>query len=162
MQLLMYKLHPDSKVRASAGGFLQPRMGKLEQALRAVLKKACQQNRIDADAGTLDVDFPEIGRVVDTSWVDSTSEPNGEDIDSFNRRMDKVDTDTMLTLFGLVAAKRMFCGAPRFSNGGDPSNADQFGLALLNREYAYIAVMPTDEERRAFDPRGINDPHILL
>lgn len=126
MCLLMARIHPVEQVRLAA-----------ERGVAGIRKKidgALSQFLTSGDAGMLSETFPAApGGNIDARWVSlesrlPVSTQSGLVTDEYARN----------TLFALIAAKRLFCGAPRFHDGGDPANTSQFGLSLLSRSYAYL------------------------
>ena len=135
LHLLAYTLCPDTATRESAREALGAEfLASLTDGLRKfagarassaaelgnALEAAVPSNRSGSIPDYVQRDSP--GAKISASYV-----ADAVDVGTF-------DDYALQTVFALIAAKRVFCGAPRFGAGAD----NHYGLALLNRNYAYL------------------------
>eukprot|EP00961_Rhodomonas_salina_P070245 943214-Rhodomonas_salina.1 len=173
MHLFMYCVCPDSEVRTAAKQALGDRLTSITTALREIYKgPQASQHAVEwADQfnatftrGCAGLEKGNISYFKTQSGRDRILESNIQHVTT--HRLDPSDYD-LQTIFALIAAKRVFCGAQRFDNGGLPDVKsdtdpvpcnDSFGLSLLSRKYAYLNSNNTTAEQVA-DGKWFNLKH---
>lgn len=143
--------HPSPAVRASLKSDLDVMHPGLETGLMDYLHNYMdREQRTFADAGALfDTYFAPAstqGFVLGQTITDLSTDGINEDL-PIQTMARNVDLSTFppcraTGLFFLMAAKRMFCAAGRFKNGGGVDDVGNAGLSLLSRTFAGIGPRP--------------------
>lgn len=140
--------HPDTGIREQFKNALAACKPGLENSLMAFVRNAASQPTADFNALGAEFDHrvsPNVvnGQRYDTDFVDLSGPPNSEEQPTYGDALQSVSLESQRVagLFFLIAAKRMFCGAARFTNGGDAAVTGTCGLSLLSREFASIQDM---------------------
>ena len=145
MCMLMSYLHPSKRVRDAATTALggAPAVAHVQDHLVAYATRG----------GNL-ADLPVGNELTDVAWMDLGVEaPFAPTACSVGATPE--DTGR---IFALIACKRLFCGAPRFSHGGNPANPVQYGLSLLSRSYAFLGTV-TKEGKVHQNVKGSSKVH---
>eukprot|EP00961_Rhodomonas_salina_P244397 3303171-Rhodomonas_salina.2 len=162
MHLFMYCVCPDKDVRKAAQKALGGHLDNITGALREIYKGTGNVQKVDTVVWSekFNEHFTDACQGLRKGKISYFKTPSPSDpILQSNLVYNQCDDATPLdydlqTIFALIAAKRVFCGAPRFDNGGLPGVTNgtdtvpctnSFGLSLLSRKYAYLNAVDEPE-----------------
>eukprot|EP00961_Rhodomonas_salina_P273690 3698158-Rhodomonas_salina.1 len=153
MHLFMYCVCPDSEVRTATKQALGDRLTRITTALREIYKGPQATQHAVEWADQFNTTFTSACAGLKKGNISYFKTPSDKDrilrsdVQHMTTHASKPLDYDLQTIFALIAAKRVFCGAPRFDNGGLPGVTNDtdvvpctnsFGLSLLSRKYAYL------------------------
>jgi hypothetical protein len=140
--------HPDSEVRGEYGRALNSVYPNHQEALAKYVNQYIQVPgtiTVEQATGLFNVHscLGNIGGSVPTElgWIDFNSNVDNNWAIATNPKgvpLDSVTPERAASLFFLTTAKRFFCAAQRFDNGGDYNKTQGVGLPLIPRSFAVL------------------------